>query len=156
MHHRINIAALNSLQSEVLQVQQQQQNSTPAASQNNSKRQSYSKIEDSEGSEQGQDKRRKTLNDIQTNKLSKIKLETQGYARMDETTLKLYGLRNCQLALVRKLRTRSFMTLQIGAICLFMLVQLAQLLVHDILYSQLLEASEAYKLRDVEIEASEH
>ena len=53
------------------------------------------------------------------------------------------------------------MTLQIGVICLYMLVQLAQLLVHDIWYGQLLEASEAYKLRDeiasnASREASDH
>ena len=40
--------------------------------------------------------------------MEKIKLQSQGYAKLDDTTLKLYGLRNCQLQVVHKLRTNLF------------------------------------------------
>lgn len=58
---------------------------------------------------------------------------------MDEISLKLYGLRNCQISLIKQLRKKWFAIIEIGVIALYCLLVLATLIVHDIWYAQLHE-----------------
>ena len=73
---------------------------------------------------------------IQNDKLDKIKLQNHAYAKMDEAALRLYGLSNCRLSLVKRLRNNCYNLYIVAIIIAYATLITTYFIINDFYYDE--------------------